>query len=119
MKIERQREVLDLATRVDEMNLYSQYLKELIDDNILPKLPSDVVKQIKSNIFIEAVSYTLSKSLRLPNSIFNYTLGQLNRYEEELIKSKASIRAKFLNQREIILRLREQSGYNRKGEVIG
>ena len=118
MKIEKQREILELATRVDEMANYSQYLKELIDDRILVKLPFNVAKKIKDAIHMESISYAVEKALNLTGSIFNYNLAQLYKYEEELIRNKYSIRANFLNQRQILISLRESSGYNSKGEMI-
>jgi Zn-dependent M16 (insulinase) family peptidase len=117
MNYEKHREVMELATRVDDMAEYSEYLGILLADEILVKLPADVEKNLKKSINIESMSNRILKKLNISCYIFQLNENDLDTYEAELLDSKKTIRERFLSQRELLTGRRLKAGYNTKGEI--
>jgi hypothetical protein len=116
MNREKQRELLEVAERLDERYLYSKYLSCILQDNILVKLPKEAMDYIKSGIHVEALSHKIIKALGFVDSIFTFTESQLELYRAALMEERNLIRAKINNQRELLIGRRLLDGYTRTGE---
>jgi hypothetical protein len=115
---QKHRQVLEKATRIDEYYVYAKYLKGLLVDNILVKLPYSVIRRMQDSIYEESISFRVMRKLGFNNSIFDLNEQQVYELEYSLDDEREALKSRVLANREILIRRRTRSGFNIKGEIL-